>query len=53
MTLIIQKPTGAKLLFHQPAFPASPAPTNGDTWEDPVTLTNWTFVSATGTWRLT
>jgi hypothetical protein len=53
MTLIIQKPTGAKLLFHQPAFPTSPAPSNNDTWEDPVTGTNWTFVSATGTWRLT
>jgi len=53
MTLIIQRPTGAKLLFHQPVFPTSPAPSNGDTWTDPVTGISWTFQSSTGTWRLT
>jgi hypothetical protein len=49
MTLLI-KP-GIRL--HQPQFPTSPAPTNGQTWEDPATGTSWTFQSSTGTWRLT
>lgn len=39
--------------LHQPAFPKSPAPTNGQTWTDPVTNVSWTFQSSTGTWRLT
>jgi hypothetical protein len=52
MTLIISRAEGS-IRLHQPQFPTDPAPSNNDTWEDPVTGTNWTFVSATGTWRLT
>ena len=53
MTLVLKKPTGANLLFHQPAYPTSPAPANGQTWTDSVTGTSWTYQSSTGTWRLT
>lgn len=49
VTLKISK--GIRL--HQPAFPKSPAPTNGQTWTDPVTNVSWTFQSSTSTWRLT
>jgi hypothetical protein len=41
------------LRLHMPLFPTSPAPTNGDTWTDPVTSVSWTFQSSTNTWRLT
>ena len=53
MTLIIQRPTGSNLRLHQPEYPTSPAPINGDVWVDPVTGTSWTYQSSTGTWRLT
>jgi hypothetical protein len=49
MTLIISK----GLTLHQPQYPTSPAPVNGDVWVDPVTGTSWTYQSSTGTWRLT
>lgn len=51
--LTLRKPTGANFRIHQPVFPTSPAPTNGQTWTDPVTSVSWTFQSSTGTWRLT
>ena len=52
MTLIISQAQGS-IRLHQPQFPTSPAPSNGDTWTDPVTGTSWTYQSSTSTWRLT
>ena len=42
-----------KMRFHQPQYPTSPAPVNGDVWVDPVTGTSWTYQSSTSTWILT
>jgi hypothetical protein len=50
MTLLTE-PT--RIVLHMPQFPTSPAPTNGQTWTDPVTSVSWTFQSSTNTWRLT
>jgi hypothetical protein len=46
MTLVISK----GLTLHQPQYPTSPAPSNGDTWTDPVTNMTWTYQSSTSTW---
>ena len=42
-----------KMCLHQPQYPTSPAPVNGDVWVDPVTGTSWTYQSSTSTWILT
>lgn len=49
MTLILS----GNIKLHTPQFLTSPAPSNGDTWVDPVTNVSRTFQSSTGTWRLT
>lgn len=52
MSLKLANDNGS-LRLHTPQFPTSPAPTNGQTWTDPVTNVSWTFQSSTGTWKLT